>query len=61
MTLHRRALLAGTATVLAGAGARAQQPDLPPALRLPVRPQTGEVVQPLPKAAPGSDLDVIDL
>ena len=57
ITLHRRALLAGTAAVLTGTEARAQQPSI----RLPVRPQTGDVVQPLPKSAPGSDLEVIDL
>lgn len=58
MTLHRRALLAGTAAMLSGSeAAHAQQP----APRLPVRPQTGETVQPLPQAAPGAELEVIDL
>ena len=57
MTLHRRALLAGTAAALTGETALAQTPIQ---ARPPVR-FSDDVVQPLPKSAPGSDLEVIDL
>ncbi len=57
MTLHRRALLAGTAAALTGERALAQGTLR---ARPPVR-VSDDVVQPLPKSAPGSDLEVIDL
>jgi acetyl esterase/lipase len=61
MTLHRRALLAGTAAALTGERALAQPPLTAPfQARPPVR-VSDDIVQPLPRSAPGSDLEVIDL
>ena len=56
MKVDRRGLLAGAAAVLAGTeSVQAQAPAKP------IKAAFVENVEPLPKTAPGSDLDVIDL
>ncbi|MET0257519.1 MAG: alpha/beta hydrolase [Methylobacterium sp.] len=65
MTLDRRALLAGAAAVLTAERARAQENSGDPASgvvpRSPAQPPVFETVQPLPRSAPGAELEVIDL
>ena len=53
MTLDRRMLLAGAAVALSGGGAAKAQDG--------VKAPMVETVHPLPKTAPGSDLEIIDL
>lgn len=65
MTLDRRALLAGAAAVLTGERARAQENPGDAAAQAipqnPAQPPVIETVQPLPKSAPGAELEVVDL
>ena len=63
-TLDRRLLLAGAAAMLTGGEAKAQdaaQPEPQSPVQNHVKAPAVETVQPLPKSAPGSELEVIEL